>query len=294
MKIVERNLQELGKSLFVSLPKEWIKTFNLKKGSKIKMVVTEKGLLTIAPEFVSQDKKKETEIEFDKHFKRRFFREYFNGNEEIIINIKKITENERKDLYLFLKRFITIQIIEENKHKIVLKSFKIEELSIEECLKRLYFLCLGMFEELSSSNNSIIIQETRDNMTRFYYLLVMQIRRFLDEGRFTKENQIPLIRAMDFRMVAEKIQRIGELIENFGEIKNNSIKNLLEKIKEHYEKTVLYFINNNYNKASSLWEKGEELKRIKLLKISGLKENQQKTNLFQILRYVNEIAGLIR
>jgi phosphate uptake regulator len=294
MKIVERNLQELGKSLFVSLPKEWIKTFNLKKGSKIKMVVTEKGLLTIAPEFVSQDKKKETEIEFDKHFKRRFFREYFNGNEEIIINIKKITENERKDLYLFLKRFITIQIIEENKHKIVLKSFKIEELSIEECLKRLYFLCLGMFEELSSSNNSIIIQETRDNMTRFYYLLVMQIRRFLDEGRFTKENQIPLIRAMDYRMVAEKIQRIGELIENFGEIKNNSIKNLLEKIKEHYEKTVLYFINNNYNKASSLWEKGEELKRIKLLKISGLKENQQKTNLFQILRYVNEIAGLIR
>jgi len=82
MKIIERNLQEIGKSSFVSLPKEWIRSFKLKKGSKVKIMQTDQGLLSIAPEFTIKEKSKEAEIDYDLHFKRRFFREYFMGNEK--------------------------------------------------------------------------------------------------------------------------------------------------------------------------------------------------------------------
>lgn len=301
MKIIERNLQEIGKSLFVSLPKEWTKALNLKKGSKIKIMTSEQGFLSIAPEFTIQEKSRETEIEYDEHFKRRFFREYFYGNEKItIIFRKKISKMQRKEIYSFLKRFITVQIIEETESKIILKSFKIEELSIEECLKRLYFLSLNMLEELSSSDNKVMLKEMRDNMTKFYYLLVMQIRRFFKEGKFTEENQIPILRSLDFRMVAEKMQRIGEIVDNFGKVNNKELIRLIKEIQAYYSKTVLYFMDNNYEKAPIVWSGGENIEKElkKILKQSIKSKNmtlyEQTQDLLQISRYTKEIAALIR
>lgn len=299
MKIIERNLQEIGKSLLVSLPKAWTRTFHLKKGSKIKIMTSEQGFLSIAPEFTQQEQEKESEILYDQHFDRRFFREYFLGNEKITIKFQKISEKERKEVYIFLKRFISVQIIEETKEKIIVKSFKIEELSIKECLNRLYYLSLGMIEELCSSGNKVMIKEMRDNMTRFYYLLVMQIRRFFKEGRFTKENQIPILKSLDFRMVAEKMQRIGEIIDNFGKIEKKLIKPT-KKIQEYYSKAVLYFINGNYEKAPFVWEQSREIEK-ELKKISKQAEKSKNLSLYkqtqslsQISRYSKEIGALIR
>jgi len=282
MKIIERNLQELGKSLFVSVPMSWAKTFKLKKGSKIKMIVTEKGHLTIAPEFASEnEKERTTELEYDKHFKKRFFREYFYGNEKITVKFsKKIPSSEKKEIYTFLKRFMSVEIIEESEKQMTLKSFKINELSMDECLKRLYFLTLNILEEKSEGTSDITIQEIRDTMTKFYYLLVMQIRRYLDEGKFTKENQIPLIRAMDYRMVAEKFQRIGEIA---SEIKKPT-KDLIE-ITKFFASCGNAFIHSNYKKAPELWDEGKRLD-------SKLKD--QKSEDAQILRYTREISGLLR
>ena len=210
MEITERSVQEIGRSLLVSLPKGWTKALKVKKGSKIKLLVTEQGQLCIAPEFAREEKKKESTLIFDEYFQRRFFREYFNGNEKITIVLKKrITESDRKTIYSFLKRFMNAQVVEESASRIVVKCFAIEELSIEECVKRMYFLSLNMFDEFLAANEKVKMQELRDTLTRFYYILIMQVRRYLSEGKFTKSNQIPLIRALDFRMVAEKIQRIS-------------------------------------------------------------------------------------
>jgi hypothetical protein len=159
-------------------------------------------------------------------------------------------------------------------------------------------LSLGMLEELGSKNDPVLQREMRDNMTRFYYILVMQIRRYLDEGKFTEESQVPLIRAMDFRMVAEKIQRIGEIAGYFGQV-NPKSKDFLLEIKEFYEKTTLSFINDNYEKAQEHWENGEslEIKYKALLEKSKKSDNKFYKNLldlFQILRYSREISGLLR
>jgi len=205
---------------------------------------------------------------------------------KIIINFQKISPKERKNLREFLKRFMSVQIIDESESKMVLKSFKIEELSIEECLKRLYFLSASMLEEIGNKDKTIL-KEMRDNMTRFYYMLVMQIRRFLDEGKFTRENQISLIRAMDFRMVAEKIQRIGEAASDLGNSKNRIDPDLLNKISKTYEKVFFCFLNESYKKAPGVWENVENLSK----KVIKLEKNE---NLKTIINYMKEISGLIR
>ncbi|MDD5192104.1 MAG: hypothetical protein PHH54_01250 [Candidatus Nanoarchaeia archaeon] len=289
MKIIERNLQEIGKSLLVSLPKDWTRSLKLKKGSKIKMMVSEQGLLSIAPEFTISEKSKDTEIIYDENFKRLFFKEYFEGNEKITIIIREVSKKEKEKIYAFIKRFMNVQIIEETESKIVLKSFRIEDLSIEECLKRMYFLSLNMLEDTISEDYSSM-KEMRDTMTRFYYMLVMQIRRFLSEGKFADENQIPLTRALDLRMVAEKIQRIGEIIESIKKIDKELIP-ISKSVEEYYSKSFNYFMQSDFKKALPLWEEANILNK----KCERIKADKEKLKgVMQILRFAKEISMLVR
>jgi len=287
MKIIERSVQEIGSSYLVGLPKPWVRGLGIKKGTKLKMLVSEKGNLLIAPEFVLENQKKEAVIEYDSHFNRVFFREYFEGNQKIIIKFKnQIGEEERKKLYLFLKRFMNAQTIEEDKSRIVVKCFRIEELSMEECLQRMHYLCLNMLE--SKSSDALQMQELRDTMTRFYYLLVMQVRRFLTEGKFTGDNQISLIKAMDIRMVAEKIQRIGEIAFAMNGHKNSE---LLKDIKEYYSTAYYCFAKEDFQKALPLWQKGNELQNTCR---NQAKNHKETAKLEQIIRYSKEISMLVR
>ncbi len=299
MQIIERNVQKIGQSFLISLPKPWATALKIQKGSRLKLLIDE-GKLSIVPEFVKEaEKKKEIAMAFDRHFRLRFFRAYFEGNEKITFLFKqKITEKERMQLSLFLSRFMNVQVIEETPEKIVVKSFKIEELSIEECLQRMHFLLLNLFDEAASGSNLAKLKEPRETLLRFYYLLVMQVRRFLSEGKFAEENQISLIRAMDYRMVAEKINRIAEmLIIQKEEIE---LQKLLIEYKQEYAQAYQHFLHNEHEKASELYFQvlDSENKQEKLLGKIILKKNfasyRQVLRSGQILRHVKEICMLTK
>lgn len=250
MKVIERSLQEIGQSLLVTLPKSWTKSLNLEKGSNIKMTISEAGNLLIAPEFVKKEEKKEMTLKYDSFFAKRFFSAYFDGCEKITITF----EREEK-IHTFLDKFMNVQIIEETSNKIVLKVFKIEELSIEECLKRMFYLSLNMFDEVSNNNR---LNELKHSLIKFYYMLVLQMRRFLSEGKYTEENQISLLRATDCRMVAEKIEKMSDILLEIKKDKS------INEIKQFYSKSFNSFFNNEFEKSLGLLKEKKELdKKIK-------------------------------
>jgi phosphate uptake regulator len=298
MKIIERNLHEVGKSLLVTLPKDWTKNLKLNKESKVRMMVTEQGQILIAPDFIIKKEKKQVTISFDKFFQRRFFREYFKGNQKITILFSKSrTSLERKDLYSFLKRFLNLAIIEENETKIVLKLFRIEDISITEALRRMHFLYLNILEEVKNKNDKVKIRELRDSMTKFYYLLVMQVRIYLTEGEYAKENQISLIRALDLRMVSEKIQRLTSLVTNFEKLSKIQ-KEDLEEFQEYYVKSFHTFIKEDFESAIKLWNpkirKDLEKKKTNAKKRKDVLLYSQASNLGELYRYAKEISMLVR
>jgi phosphate uptake regulator len=269
MTITERPLQQIGKSLLVTLPKAWTVAMQLEKGSLVKMLVTERGELLIAPEFTQQPESRIAVIAYDEHFPRRFFREYFAGNERITIQFSK--EN-RAPVYAFIKRFMNVQVTEEKPTSITVTCFRIEELSITECLNRMHFLSLSMF-----SSDTATRTELDESLTRFYYLLVMQVRRFLAEGQYTAENQLSLLRAMDCRMVAEKIERIADILRvlSFKEAD-------LAAIKAFYAETFSTFQNEDYERAVPLYTKGVAFK------------TTLKPELHALVQYVQEISLFVR
>ena len=298
MKITERNLQEIGSSLLVSLPKEWTRLLNLKKGDSIKMRVSEEGSLIISPEFAKKQEKKETEFEYTKNFFRDFVRSYFAGNEKITIRIKPGMPNADLDyIHDSLKKLMNVQIIEESSLKIVIKCFRIEELSIEECLRRMYFISLDILDEVISNNNKSKIRELESSLTKFYFMLVMQIRRFLEEGKFIEQNQISLVRAMDCRMVGEKIERIADILRSLYNLNDKDLE-LIIILRSLYEKSFNCFISNIYGKSKEIFNGNEEKK------FERIENNAKKTKNFQrylqiislkkILSYTKEIGFLTR
>jgi len=273
MKVIERSLQEIGQSLLVSLPKSWTKQLHLRKGSILKMIISGQGNLSIAPEFTQSEEKKEASIVFDQHVRRRFFREYFFGNEKITVH-GKVPDKQKQEFHKFLNNFMNVQVIEETKDKIVLKCFKIDELTVDECLNRMFYLSLNLMQEGHKKEITVTAK-------KFYYMLVMQIRRFLTEGKFTKENEMPLIRALDYRMAAEKIDRIIRFTES-GIVPDD--------VREYYTKAFSYFRNNDYEKALHLWNEEKKLQE----KYQRLKVGPKQDALLNILSLAREISMLIR
>ncbi|MBU1975498.1 MAG: hypothetical protein KKG59_03790 [Nanoarchaeota archaeon] len=300
MRVVERSVQEIGKSLLITLPKEWVNLLGVKKGNKLKILISERGTLQVSPEFIDGDEHTTVTLHYDQHFKRRFLRDYFNGNERIVIKFKRpLSEVERKDLYVFLKRFMNAQIIEETPTKKVVKCFKIDELSIDECLRRMFFLCMNIFDEAVEGRSHAKMQELLDTMRRFYYMLVMQVRRFLSEGKYVKENQIPLIRALDFRMVAEKVERIGHFAQELGMSKHLNIK-YVKIARDYFQRSFNCFIKPDYDKATPLWQEAWVIqkqieKKIDQAHKSGNIDNYQEfSTLLWISRTSKDISMLIR
>ena len=288
MNITERSVQEIGKSLLITLPKDWTKALKVKKGAKLKLLVSERGVLSIVPELVQSPEMKEITIPYDEHFNRRFFKEYFEGYERIVVLFAAI--KDRAPLYSFFKRFMNIQIIEENERRMVVKCFRIEELSMEECLHRMHYLSLSMLERNADQTR---MKEARDTMTRFYYMLVMQVRRFLSEGKFTDTNQIPLIKAMDIRMVAEKIQRIAEAAETLQD-------GVPDDVAQYYRHSFSCFVNNDFAKALPLWSQGNAIQRKLDRRAQEFLRSKNVTgyaaigDLQHITRYAKEISMLVR
>lgn len=290
MRVIERKVQEIGQSLLITLPKDWTTIFKVKKATRLKILVSDDGSLAIAPEFLISEKKKESVMTYNLHFKRMFFREYFEGNEKIIIRFERpIPPPERKDLGSFLKRFMNVQVIEDNDKKMIVKCFKIEELTLEECLSRMYYLSRNVLEEFAGTNNASRIQELRDTMTRFYYMLVMQVRRFLGEGKYIKDKQTSLIRAMDIRMVAEKIQRIAEFSASIERLTSKE-KTFLSKFNAFYERAFLCYLNRDYEHGYPLWNEEKLLEQSFKAKTNTITE----IRLLRMLRYAKEISMLVR
>ncbi|MFC1730905.1 hypothetical protein ACFL6I_11280 [candidate division KSB1 bacterium] len=157
-----------------------------------------------------------------------------------------------------------------------------------------------MIDEVMAKNNKLKLNEMEITLTRFYYMLVMQVRRFFSEGKFTEQNQISLIRALDCRMVAEKIERVADILKRMEDIKNQELNKLAAVIKDYYAKSFNSFISSDYEKALTLraYEKkereGYEKFKAKARKSKDLPSYLQANGLLQLMVYSKEISMLVR
>jgi len=258
-----RKLQKLGGSLVISLPKNWTKNYDLKAGSSLPIELRDDGTLTISPKTENPDK--------------------IIGDEVVL----------EADIRRYVNRLPNTEIIEETKHKITIQNFGYKEIPTKKLIKRLLDLVANMFEDLR--NDSLDeLQYNFEDLRKFYFILVIHIRTYLRTGIYISSNSdFTPLEAMDYRMLCEKNQEIGEILEKFG---------LSEGILDFYKETEQYF--NEIREA--FLKKDDKLAYYSWLKKDGLfkkaigimenLEHDERDNINILLRIVQnckDMAALI-
>ena len=279
MTISRRKLQEIKGSYLVTLPKGWVDNCKLSKGSEVSVQVKNQGSLEIFPEPVEDKEEKKVSIVFDDYVIRRLIRAYFAGNDVISVRLlKPVSKEQMKMFSAFVRKLMNVEIVEETSDRIVLQNFGYKTLDIKQSFKRMYFLVHAMFDDVVNGNFSAL-GERDELVDKFYLLVVMQVRTYLSKGYYISPDSISLIRALDYRMVSEKMERIGDILKNIEDVRHVDI---YRQVFEYFNKAVLCFIADDFEKSCRLDPV-----------YHGLRDKVE-LELRDVLEYSKDISGLVR
>ncbi len=258
----KRRLQELGGSLYVSLPSSWINQFNLVKGSQI-FISRDNGELKLFPINILEEPEKVSTIHFTKGVFRSLIREYLLGVD--IIRIKKDTpfsNSDRSQINSYVNNFLSLEIVEETSNMISIQNLK-SDIPILKLIHRMYYLTKSMLEDLNQNDKEVLnsVVERDKLVGKFYFAIIMQERALLTK-KWSQE--FSFVELLDLRLLIERIEQIGDDVKDLAakllakeKIKNEDVTFLLQK----YDQAFKSYINKDSSTASKFWDTEKEDKK---------------------------------
>ncbi|MBI4919113.1 phosphate uptake regulator PhoU [archaeon] len=280
----KRRLQELGGSLYVSLPSSWINQFNLTKGSQV-FILSEDGQLKLFPKESPKEEEKTSIIHFTKGVFRILIREYLLGVD--IIRIKKDTpfsNSDRSQIASQVNNFLSLEIVEETSNLITIQNLK-SDIPITKLIHRMYYLTKSMLEDLNQEDKEVLLSVIeRDKLVgKFYFAIIMQERALLT-NKWSQE--FSFVELLDLRLLIERIEQIGDDIKELAgkllskdKIKKEDINFLLQK----YDQAFKAYTKKDTVLAAKFWDTEKEDKK-------RVEYNEQ---LLRIYSKIKDIADLI-
>ena len=280
MTIYTRSLQQIGSSILISLPTEWIKKNFLTKGKSINIETNNDNSISI----YSSNQSEEIKIEFNyqpnlttandresntnrganiskstediKSLLNKIFGAYLLGYN--IINIKSkesISFEDSETVKKSIRKLIGLEIVDENNYNINLQFLlDAKTLNIEKILKMMNSIISGMFREtiysVDSNFNTDLkkkIASRDDEIDRQYFLLVRLIRTAIMNKKLASILNLSNIDMLDYRIAANFLETAGdlitELISYLAEVKEDKqLAQLIKKTGYSLEEMQVYSI----------------------------------------------------
>ncbi len=308
MTIYTRILQQIGSSILISLPNEWIKKNSLGKGNSLTIETNIDNTISIYDNY--QDEEIKIEFEYgqennnqqskndaaeqveikDKLIKillNKIFGAYLLGYNMINIHSKnQISFEDSETIKRATRKLIGLEIVDENSYNIHLQ-FLIDAktLNIEKILSMMNSIITGMFKETIRSLSEGFgrdlkkkIDSRDDEIDRQYFLLVRVIRTAIMNKKLAGNLNLSNIDMLDYRIAANYLENAGdliaELVSYLSELnEKKQIANLIRKTGHSLEEMQHYsieaFTSTSRDKAFKVNENYEEFKE----SISELKKH---------------------
>jgi len=263
-----RRLQKIGSSILVSLPKEWVDTHNIGKGSQVQIETAENSLSITAGE--GKKMSKEIEIEYplpiEENISANITGAYLLGYDVITIRGKStISVKDREVIRESMRRLVGMEILDEDASN-VNGQFLLDETSLnpEKIFKRMSSIALGMFNETLSAlrtddkTNLQTIPNRDDEINRQYFLLVRFIRSTMVDRRLAGIFNLENIDILDYRIAGNILETAGDTIVDLSKsISETSLSSSDQKkiydiakdIETIQKKSIDAFITNNRSLA---------------------------------------------
>jgi len=277
-----RRIQQTGGSSFIiTLPKEWIKSVNLKKNDPIGIIIKPEGSLVITPKLSSESEKTTKEFKVSDNTNnisllRELIGAYISGYTYIEINSKnRLPIKIRDTIRNFTNLTIGQEIIEETDRSIIVKDLlNPTEMPFERTIKRMYIITKGMLEDVLNfikTNDINIIKDIdeRDNdVDKLHWFVARQHNILTQNFSLTEKMNIKAGKTTTYFLISRIIERIGDhevkIIKNIQKNPDKIIdKEILDKIQMAGQKSLDIFnksINSFFKK--DLKESNENIEAV--------------------------------
>jgi len=155
MSSVFRKLQKISGSFFISLPKNWIKKFNLESKSPLRIDIRGDGSLLISPKIIQQEisPKDELILQTSPYVPREIVKHSLSGQSNIVvISDREIDKDLKSEIKWFVKGLPNTEIIEDQRQRMVIQNFGYKTIPTKRLIQRQLYLIIDMFENLMDNN----------------------------------------------------------------------------------------------------------------------------------------------
>ncbi|MHA2399809.1 MAG: hypothetical protein ACXADU_13100 [Promethearchaeota archaeon] len=305
---IYRNLQKLGGSFVISLPKNWIIKNNLDKPvsfdkktnrntySTVPIEIQSNGTLLILPSLIKKEEVlgEEVVLEANKNVIWELLKKSFAGETKIIIiSEREINKALRRIIKNYVSRLPNTEIIEETSQKMIIQNFGYKKIPTNKLIQRLLYIVANMIEDLENKSFKDL-DDDFEELRKFYFILVIHIRTFLRTGVYISSNsEFTPLKAMDYRMFSEKIIEIAEMLKDLGLIEN--VINLYKEVKQYFNEVMDAFLQEDGKLAFRVWIKKDILfnKANKLIGNLDYEEKETVKKLMKIAQKIKDMAAFI-
>lgn len=271
-----------GSTYIISLPKKWISSNQLKKGSFIKLREEEGGLLTIAPLNTTIQKRSDEAIikvpqnEDTEMITRKIVSSYLAGYNSIQIRADKqqLSAKQRHDMKNFVRRMLVgTEIVSDTSSQLVLQVLlTYPELTVQSALRRMSIITTSMHKDAIlglMTGDCVLSKEVISNdneVDRFDLYVTRLLKTAILNPRISKELGIESNKdCLGYRLVTKSVERTADhavsIAENVIALKKSLNKETLDKIEKMSAIAIKMFdtameslFREDYNSADTIIE----------------------------------------
>ncbi len=241
--VITRTLQQTGgktgSSFLIILPKDWINRQKLSKGDSVVVAEREDGCLIIDPRLVKTGERKITTAMIVQNLRWEITSRYLLGFDEIrVVSKEPITNDQRDELKGIIKRFVALEVTDEDDYQIVLRCLvDPSTLPVSTAMRRMHLITSRMindsmrayFEGNMESADEIVKRD--EEVDRLFFLIVRELRSAIQYPRMSEMMKLTPVEALDFRLAVQYIERIADLAVDIARWVDEPIdESLIKKI----------------------------------------------------------------
>jgi len=238
-----------GSSYIVTLPKEWIKSSNIKKNDSLGLLTQPDGTLLITTKMTQAQVERTKEFNVNDETKqtyllRQLIGAYIAGYKYIKIkSSKRMPPNIRVTIRKFTQKTIGKEVIEETDTSITLKDLlNPTEMPFDKTIKRMHIIVKSMHEDAMRAlekNDKKLAEDviSRDNdVDRLHWLVARQHNIILRNVSLAEKMNITIEMSSTFFLISRIIERIGDheakISQNILNLAGNKLnKEIIESIR---------------------------------------------------------------
>lgn len=290
-------IQMAGKTLVVSLPSEWVKTYGLKKGEEIDVDKQGKTLIINAGKSYKTEEEIIINIPIQEEFLERMVHlNYILGYDTLKLNFEdtQIIKKIKKAI----KNLLGFEIIQESQNSCIIKSVATEtDKEFDNVLRRVFFSLISIGKESYELIKNQKYDELKEEVTNFEETndkLTFFCERLLNKKSYKEIQKTTIIYCFVWTLehIADEYSYIAEFLANNKKIKLNKeitrvyidINNLIEDIHRLFYKNTPKELKNYREKIVMVKENA-----LVVLAKTNTKEKQVLHHLINIQESLNHI-----